>query len=198
MAKPVRPDEYDAVADLYSYPGTHVLLNLPNIRDPEALADFEAVSTAQRADEPLPDGRLSARHYRAIHHHLFQDVYAWAGKYRTVRLSKSGNAFCYPENIKRQMQRLFVDLKKRRYLKELSSDAFAAAAAHFLTTLNAIHPFREGNGRTQTSFLTLVAHRAGHPFNLDRLIPERFLAAMVESFHGDEQKLTESIRHVID
>jgi cell filamentation protein len=59
------------------------------------LAEFEAVSTVQRADEPLPVGRLSVRHYRAIHHHLFQDVYAWAGKFRTVRLGKERSAFCY-------------------------------------------------------------------------------------------------------
>jgi cell filamentation protein len=115
---------------------------------------------------------------------LFQDVYVWAGKFRTVRLGKDGSAFCYPENIAREMQRLFADLKRQRHLRGLSPEAFAAASAHFLATLNAIHPFREGNGRTQASFLTLLADRAGHPLNLDRLVPERFLAAMIESFYG--------------
>ena len=67
---------YDAVPDPYCYPGTKVLKNLKNIRTQRALSAFEAISTAQRADEPLPTGRLSATHYRAIHHHLFQDVYA--------------------------------------------------------------------------------------------------------------------------
>jgi fido (protein-threonine AMPylation protein) len=54
---------------------------------------------AQRADEPLPSGRLSVRHYRAIHHHLFQDVYEWAGDFGTVRISKDGSMFCYPDYI---------------------------------------------------------------------------------------------------
>ena len=67
------------------------------------MANFETIATAQRAEEPLPSGRLSIRHYQAIHHHLFQDVYGWAGKFRTVRLSKDESAFCYPENIVRQM-----------------------------------------------------------------------------------------------
>jgi cell filamentation protein, protein adenylyltransferase len=90
MGRSARPADYDAIADPYCYRGTTVLRNIPDIRDREALAEFEAVSTAQRADEPLPEGRLSVRHYRAIHHHLFQDVHAWAGKFRTVRLGKSG------------------------------------------------------------------------------------------------------------
>jgi len=198
MGRSVRPGEYDAIADPYCYPGTTVLRNIPDIRDANALAEFEAVSTAQRADEPLPEGRLSIRHYRAIHHHLFQDVYAWAGKFRTVRLAKDGSAFCYPENIAREMQRLFADRRRQRHFKALSPEAFAAAATHLLATLNAIHPFREGNGRTQISFLTLLADRAGHPVNLDRLAPERFLNAMIESFHGDEQPLMVEVRQLVD
>ena len=67
---------YDAVADSYCYTGTSVLKNLPDIRDQAALDALEAVSTAQRSDEPLSGGRLSVAHYRAIHRHLFQDVYA--------------------------------------------------------------------------------------------------------------------------
>jgi cell filamentation protein len=198
MGRSVRLGDFDAIADPYCYPDITVLRNIPDIRDADALAEFEAVSTAQRADEPLPEGRLSIRHYRAIHHHLFQDVYAWAGKFRTVRLGKDGNAFCYPENIAREMQRLFADLRRQRHLKGLQPEAFAAAAAHFLATLNAIHPFREGNGRTQISFLTLLADRADHPVNLDRLAPERFLDAMIESFHGNEQSLMAEVRQLID
>lgn len=197
MAKSARPADYDAIADPYCYPGTSVLINIPDIRDAAALAEFEAVSTAQRADEPLPVGRLSVRHYLAIHHHLFQDVYPWAGRFRTVRLGKEGSAFCYPEHIAREMRLLFADLKSRHYLRGLSPSAFAGATAHFLATLNAIHPFREGNGRTQTSFLTLLADHARHPLDLDRLVPERFLAAMVKSFRGDERSLVEEIQHLI-
>ena len=198
MGRSARPADYDAIADPYCYPGTAVLRNIPDIRDPAALAEFEAVITAQRADEPLPEGRLSVRHYRAIHHHLFQDVYAWAGKLRTVRLGKDGSAFCYPENIAREMQRLFADLRRQRHLRQLSPEAFADAAAHFLATLNAIHPFREGNGRTQMSFLTLLADRADHPLDLDRLVPGQFLAAMIESFHGNERSLIAEVWKLID
>lgn len=198
MESPARSGEYDAIADPYCYPGSTVLINLQGITDADALAAFETVATTQRADEPLPHGRLSVTHYKAIHRHLFQDVYRWAGAFRTVRMSKGGSSFCYPENIAREMRILFGELKKGAYLHELSSDAFADTAAHFLATLNAIHPFREGNGRTQIAFLTLLAERAEHPLVLDRLQPERFLAATIASFHGDEAPLRAEIRRLID
>ena len=187
---------YDAIADPYCYTGTSVLKNLPDIRDQAALDAFEAVSTAQRSDEPLPSGRLSVAHYRAIHRHLFQDVYAWAGKFRTVRIGKDGSAFCYPENIAREMKNVFSDLKQQNYLRGLSHENFVASAARFLATLNAIHPFREGNGRTQTIFLVLLAEQAGHPLDLDKLVPERFLAAMVASFQADESLLIEELTRI--
>lgn len=188
---------YDAVSDPYCYPGTTVLKNIPDIRQQRALDAFEVVSTAQRADEPLPAGRLSVQHYRAIHHHLFQDVYAWAGKFRTVRIAKDGSAFCYPEHIAREMKDLFGDLREAHCFRGLDTNEFSDAAAHFLSTLNAIHPFREGNGRTQTAFLALLADQAGHSLDLERLKPTAFLKAMIASFKGDERPLAKHIRNLV-
>jgi hypothetical protein len=115
---------YDAVADPYCYPGTTVLKNILDIHDQAALDEFEAAITAQRADEPLPGGRFSIAQCKAIHHHLFQDVYAWAGTFRTVRIGKDGSAFCYPENIDREMKRLFAVLKHERYFNDTFTDGF--------------------------------------------------------------------------
>jgi cell filamentation protein len=70
---------------------------------------------------------------------------------------------------------------------------FAAAAAKFLSGLNAIHPFREGNGRTQNILLSIVADRAGHPLQFGRLDPPAMLDAMVAAFQGDEELLTKLI-----
>lgn len=184
---------YDAVADPYCYSGTTVLKNRAGLRDQRALDRYEAAMTAQRADEPLPAGRLTVSQYRAIHHHLFQDVYPWAGRFRTVRIGRGGSAFCYPENIAREMRALFAVLARKKHLRGLSHGDFAREAASFLATLNAIHPFREGNGRTQTTFLALLADQAGYPPNLDKLKPKPFLAAMVASFKGDEHPLVRQI-----
>lgn len=184
---------YDVVADPYCYPSTTVLKNIPGLRSQAALDEFEVAMTAQRADEPLPSGRLSATHYRAIHRHLFQDIYAWAGRYRTVRISKDGSAFCYPEHIGREMSVLFAQLGRKRFFRSLSHKRFAAEAAHFLSTLNAIHPFREGNGRTQTVFFLLLAQRAGYPADLEKLKPNAFLQAMIASFKGNDAPLERQI-----
>lgn len=163
---------YDAVEDPYCYPGTTVLKNKLNLRKQAELDAFEAEITAQRAEEPLPSGRLGYAHYRAIHKHLFQDVFAWAGKIRNVRISKGGSMFCYPESIDREMSKLFGSLVAQKHFNGTTAKDFAAKAAHFLAELNAIHPFREGNGRTQLIFLTLLAEMSGHPLDIDRLDPD--------------------------
>jgi cell filamentation protein len=188
---------YSAIDDPYCYPGTTILRNRRKLKNQTALSRFETVMTAQRFDEPLPGGRLSLRHYKAVHHHLFQDVYTWAGRFRTVRIGKQDSMFCYPENIDREMRQLFARLRRDNYLQNLSANGFARAAAAFLSTLNAIHAFRDGNGRTQLAFLALLAEAAGHALKLRRLRPRKILEAMIRSFHGDETRLAAELRRLL-
>ena len=176
---------YDAFDDPYCYKSTQVLKNRLGTRDAATLEAFEVEISALRAEEPLPAGRIGATHYRAIHRHLFEDVYSWAGRYRTVRTSKSGNMFCFPEHIPAQMEQLFGKLKQDDLLRGLEFGAFVSSTAAFLGDLNAIHPFREGNGRTQLSFLYLLAVQAGHPLDMERLRPVAILNAMIASFGGE-------------
>ena len=180
---------YDATDDPYCYPGTSILKNSLGLRTQAELAAFEAAITAQRADEPLPAGGLTVDHYRAIHRHLFQDVYAWAGDYRTIRTGRDGHWFCFPEYIDSEMRGVFAALADDNLFCDLDAEIFAARAAHFLAQLNAIHPFREGNGRAQNIFLVLLADRAAHPLDFERLQPEAMLDAMIASFRGDEAPL---------
>jgi cell filamentation protein len=184
---------YEAAVDPYCYPGTTVLKNRLGLRDQAALDEFEALITAQRADEPLPLDRLDVDGYRTVHRHLFQDVFDWAGEFRTIRIAKQGSMFCYPENIGREMQRLFGRLAQEDELRGLPLGEFSQRAAHLLAELNAVHPFREGNGRTQNVFLSVLAQRAGHPLDFRRLDPQAMLGAMVSSFAGDEKPLADLI-----
>ena len=101
--------------------------------------------------------------------------------------------FCYPENIHGQMRSLFAGLRSVKVLRERDHSAFAAGSAGFLATLNAIHPFRDGNGRSQLTFLALLGGQAGYPVQFERLDPPAFLAAMVASFGGNEKPLAKSI-----
>jgi cell filamentation protein len=176
---------YDAFDDPYAYRGTRVLKNRLALRDSGLLEAFELEMTTLRADEPLPAGRFGAAHYCQVHHHLFQDVYRWAGRYRTVRTAKGGNVFCYPENIAAEMEKLFARLAAQDRLRGRAWGEFAQGAVAFLGDLNAIHPFREGNGRAQLAFLHLLADEAGHPLRLAAIQQDTFLPAMVASFSGD-------------
>lgn len=184
---------YGSVRDPYCYEGSAVLKNKIGIRDQDLLDSAERQLTSLRFDEVLPRGSFDVQHYCAVHHHLFQDIFSWAGKFRTVRISKGGNVFCYPEYIAAEMASLFGRLHSEVLRQSLKREDFANGAAIFLADLNAIHPYREGNGRTQLAFLAVLSEHVGHPLQLDTFNPQRMLAAMIESFNGDVSALAAEI-----
>lgn len=180
---------YSAADDPLWVPGTTVLRNLLDITDQETLDEAELALFLIRADEPLPAGRLDVAHYLSIHRHLFQDVYEWAGEIRAIRVGKAGNWFCYPEYIQGELSRAFREYGDPDAVAELPPAEFARCTAHLLAEINAVHPFREGNGRTQLTFLTLLAANAGYAVNDGVLDPAEVLSAMIESFGGSEDRL---------
>jgi cell filamentation protein len=188
---------YGTFDDPYCYRGTSVLRNLGDVTDWAELEQFEAAMLEVRSVEPIPTGAFDPAHYRALHHHLFQDVYDWAGQYRTIRIAKNDAMFCYPEHIQGQMDDLFVQLKNAAFLPSVAPVTFVPAAARFIAELNAIHPFREGNGRTQLAFLFLLGERAELPLDMTRIEPKPMMAAMVESFHARLGALEGEIRRLL-
>jgi cell filamentation protein len=96
---------------------------------------------------------------------------------------------CHPEHIDSEMRKLFGRLSAERFLRGFAGEEFARRAAHLVAELNAIHPFREGNGRTQLIHPTLLAARAGRPLALERMDPAAMVAAMVQSFEDNEKPL---------
>jgi cell filamentation protein len=157
---------YGAIEDPYCYPNSSVLRNRGGFTTADSLAHFEAIATAARFVQRIPRGPFDVRHYSAVHKHIFQDVYDWAGAFRTVRISKGGNLFCFPEHIASQMQLLFRGTPS---LLEPGRADFVERAASFLSDLNALHPFREGNGRTQLTFLGALSAKAGRRFDFTML-----------------------------
>jgi cell filamentation protein len=184
---------YTNFDDPYCHKGSSVLLNKHGIRSAVELEEFEVAMFALRVLQPLPVGNFDPTHYRAFHHHLFQDVYDWAGEYRTIRIAKGNAMFCFPEHISGQMDLLFATLQSEPFEHGAAAANFITAVAQFLGDLNAIHPFREGNGRTQLSFLFLLGHRAGHPLDMTRIHPVKMLDAMVASFDGKLEPLNTEI-----
>lgn len=185
---------YDEGEDSLCYPGTTVLRNRAELTDQDELDQFEQLMFLTRSEEPLPDGDLDYAHYRAIHRHFFQDVYVWAGEARQIRTGKGGNWFCYPEYIDAEMSRIFRNLQAENYLADIGNlQDFAARAAHYIAEINAVHPFREGNGRCQLTLLDILLQGAGFQMNEDRIDEAEIMKAMIASFMGDEVPLRTAI-----
>ena len=153
-----------------------VLRNKLDIRDPELLEPHIARLSFQRALEleasPLT-GNFDIQHLRRIHQYIFQDVFLWAGDFREVTTSRTHSfGFPPPQFLIPSLETLFAALKAEKHLASLTQDAFATRAAHYLGEINAIHPFREGNGRTQREFIRTLALHAGHKLTWRNLTPE--------------------------
>jgi cell filamentation protein len=170
------------MSDPYVYPNTHVLINKEDIRDAADLEQFERLMTAQRLREGLPKVPLTADGYRTLHEHLFQDVYEWAGKTRTVDIAKNNAMFCFAAYVDGELDKRFAAIRDENGLQGLSVAQFAERAGEHLSELNAVHPFREGNGRTQRAFLVVLAEQAGHKIDLQRIDPIAWNEASKQSF----------------
>lgn len=171
--------------DPYVYPGTTVLKNIPGIRSPEALDRFERLAVAARIRQGVPEGPFDLQHLQSIHRHLFQDVYGWAGEIRTVQISKGESSFLPVRFIEQGMADVHSRLTARKFLREMGRGTFIAEAATIIGDVNHIHPFREGNGRTQLQYLQQLARQAGHPMDVRRIEPERWLNASIAANRGD-------------
>jgi cell filamentation protein len=152
------------VTDPYQWPGTSCLRNKIGIRDPAELAHVEArivaVRDVQVARDPLP-GEFNLQHLQGFHYFLFQDVYDWAGKCRTVDISRDEVPFCSWRFIDDEVSATLSHLAQDRWLIGLDRAEFIDRLAYHYGELNARHPFREGNGRTQRAFLRQLAAAAG-------------------------------------
>jgi cell filamentation protein len=188
--------------DPYLYPGTFVLLkNLRDIRNHDGLAEFEAESTSRRIIElaraPL-QGDFDSLHLRAIHRYLFQDVFDWAGQFRVVNISKDGHLFGAAAFIEPALIDVLQRLPGERYLRGMDRESFLQRAAFYLGEINAIHPFREGNGRTQREFIRSLGLQAGFPIDWSRISREEMIAASRSSFQtGDSSGLASLLRAIL-
>ena len=179
--------------DPYLWPGTAILRNKLNIRSAAALDRVERRLVTQRTIEGVPGGDFDLAHLRAIHLHLFQDVYDWAGQIRTVEMSKGGSQFQFRQYIQTGMDYVYRQIVEGPSLKGLSRANFAARAGEIIGNVNYVHPFREGNGRTQLQYLRQLATWAGHSLDLTKLDKASWLHASTEAHQARYGAMAESI-----
>jgi len=191
---------YDA-DDVYCIPGTAVLKNKAGITDQEQLDEFEGDFTAIRLLEltqnPV-EGSFDLAHLCKIHQYLFQDVYEWAGEVRTVDIIRGDSRFCNVRHIQSYSNTVFSALAAEKYLVNLEPKVFANRLAYYLSEINAIHPFREGNGRVQRLFISQLAKQTGYSLDYSALDQAELYPVMQESFLGNVKPLADLIFKIID
>ena len=169
------------------YPETTVLVNKLGIRSQEALDDLERVVTGihtveivtEQSEEPL-----SFAFYRNLHKRLFGDLYEWAGELRKVDMSKQGTSFCRAENLEEIGNAIFQWLRKHKELRGMKRERFVKELADLYHRINMLHPFREGNGRTQRLFFTLLIRRAGYEIDFASTDTDALMIATVYAAQG--------------
>lgn len=191
---------YDA-DETYRYPGTDVLRNKAEITDVNELDAYEGELSTLRSIEILENplaGQFDLALLQRIHFALFQDIYDWAGKIRTVDISCGNSRFANVRFIESAANEIFNKLARENWLKGLDAGHLSKRLAHYLSEINALHPFREGNGRVQRIFISHLSQAAGYQLDYSDLEQEQIYQAMELAFNGDESILAKLILERLD
>ncbi len=185
---------------IYCYPNSDVLKNKIGIQDMEKLQRLERRLTMLRilelVDKPI-QGKFDLQHLCLIHRYIFQDVYDWAGEIRKVDIAK-GSMFCNVKFIESQAAEIFKKLKGEDYLQGLNEENTAGRLAYYFSEINALHPFREGNGRSQREFIRTLALHIGYVINFAKVSKEEMLKASKDSFLCDYGKMEQLFKKCIN
>jgi cell filamentation protein len=173
--------------DPYADPVTGVLRNKLGLSTAAALEAAEreithAALILLRETPVRPAYDLA--HLCEVHRRIFGDIYGWAGQVRTVAIAK-GTMFCLPQYIRPSAVEIFRQLRDENFLRGLNRDAFVDRLTYYLGEVNAVHPFREGNGRTQRAFFEQLTDDAGFTLAWQRLDAGRNIAASAAIMRGD-------------
>lgn len=186
--------------DPYVYPDTEVLRNALEIRDADAFARAEAditrIRVARLARQSIPGG-YDLRHLQAFHRFIFEGIYDWAGETRSVNIGKPVT-FCPFQNIATFAQTTFGQLAHDERLHSGDRNEFVAGLTHYLGEVNALHPFREGNGRAQRAFFAQLAADAGYHVAWSRADKSRNDYASMRSLNGDGAALWQLLDEIVE
>jgi cell filamentation protein len=184
------------MTDPYALPNG-VLRNKLALTDPQDLAAAEADITRARLTQlsagPLPGG-YDLAHLQGFHARIFGDLYAWAGELRTVDIAKY-TSFCRAAHLQTYADEVFGRLRSGNQLRGLQREDFIPRLAELYGDLNALHPFREGTGRTQRAFLAQLSADAGHELLWAGLDPDLNREASIKSYSGDNSLLEAMLDH---
>jgi cell filamentation protein len=177
--------------DPYTDPVTGTLRNTLGLETTEELAAAEREITHAALillGETPVRATYDLLHLRGIHKRIFGDIYEWAGQIRTVAIAK-GSPFCLPQYIESSSADIFRALHGENLLRGLQRGPFIDRLTFYLGEVNAVHPFREGNGRTQRTFFGQLARNAGFTLSWQHLDAARNIEASAAIMRGDAEPM---------
>lgn len=181
--------------NVYCYPGTDTLKNKLNIHEKDRLSEVEIRLTAirlyQLQESPI-QGKFDFAHLCNIHYHIFQDLYPWAGSVRTVNIAK-GSMFCLVQHIRSYAQTIFPAYHEDCMRMKDDLERFIPVFTEYYANMNALHPFREGNGRVQREFARGVCATCGYALDLRHTDHRKMLAGSIASFDKGDNTGLEAI-----
>lgn len=180
---------------VYCYPDTDILKNRLNIHDQKQLLKAEtrivSIRLYQLYDNPV-NGGFDFKHLCNIHKHIFQDIYGWAGELRTVNIAKK-SLFCLVQHMTGYAQTIFPAYYNDCMRAKDNPEEFIHVLAEHYADLNALHPFREGNGRSQREFCRELCLKCGYLFDLTNTCRDEMLQASIDSLEKGENAGLEAV-----
>ncbi|MEE1052828.1 MAG: Fic family protein [Acutalibacteraceae bacterium] len=187
-----------ATADCYD--GTTCLINKFGIKDDKQLSFVESQITFAKGSElennPIK-GNFDFEHYKSIHKYLFDEIYDWAGQIRKVNISKKGTKFAKADEIEQLADACFSRLKSKNYFKAQKFDEFIENITDFYCVTNMLHPFREGNGRTQRIFISQLIRNAGYDIDFLDINTDDLMTATIQASNGVDVYLKEIFANAV-
>lgn len=169
------------------YEGTTCLINKFGITDETKLSEVEADITfakASKLEENPIDGKFDIEHFKAIHRYLFEDLYDWAGQFRTINISKKGTKFVKTDELENLCVKCFDRIKSSNYFRNISFESFVENIVDLYCTLNMLHPFREGNGRTERIFIAQLIRINGYDIDFSEIDSDYLIIATIQAAQG--------------
>lgn len=188
----------------YFVEGGDVLENKLGIFNPSELKEAEEDIVAREGlhiiEEDLSSAVLDFSFLKYLHERLFGKIYPFAGQIRTVNITKQDSSipFCYADFIEQEANRIFQDLETKNYLKNETKAEFVNNIVELAMDLNALHPFREGNGRTTHLYLQLLTEHAGYSLKYGDVTHEEIIEADKQAFLGNDKLIKEMYNKIVE